>query len=487
MKLQRLYHAAPVGLQNLLVSAYGYYQRHKRYGGNYAALYAQVLEVASATPARIAELQGTKLVAMWRHCCARVPYYRQLLAQLNLGPESIRAVEDLRRLPILGKETLRSRSGEFAADGERPFWMNHTSGSTGTSLTVGLDATTYRLTMAMLAEHEARLGILPGAARATFAGRAVQPPDDPRPPYWRHNRADNQTLFSTLHISDATVPAYIEQLENVQPDEIIGYPSAIYAIAEFCLRHDIRPRISPKAVVTNSETLFDWQRGPIERAFGCRVADYYGTAEGIVFASQCIAGRYHFNPLLAIVEVLDARGEPARSDEPGRLVCTTLTNTVMPLMRYEIGDDASPAKGACPCGSAHPAVASIVGRTDDAVITPEGRTVGRLDHIFKGLDGVRECQIVQDRIDHITLNVVADGSFGSQGRRLLADNLRERVGSGVQIDIVNVESIPRTTRGKFKGVISLVQSTPQNASARQEQLTPAARTAAGKSRPGEGG
>jgi phenylacetate-CoA ligase len=159
----------------------------------------------------------------------------------------------------------------------------------------------------------------------------------------------------------------------------------------------------------------------------------------------------------------------------------------MPLMRYEIGDDASPAKGACPCGSAHPAVASIVGRTDDAVITPEGRTVGRLDHIFKGLDGVRECQIVQDRIDHITLNVVADGSFGSQGRRLLADNLRERVGSGVQIDIVNVESIPRTTRGKFKGVISLVQSTPQNASARQEQLTPAARTAAGKSRPGEGG
>jgi phenylacetate-CoA ligase len=323
-------------------------------------------------------------------------------------------------------------------------------------VSVDLDAYTYRMIMALRAVHEAIHGIQPGDSCATFAGRQLQPPEVNRPPFWRYNRAANQTLFSTLHLSDENMPHYLRQLEKIQPREVIGYPSAIYTLAEYCLRTGARPNVRPAAVITNSETLFEWQRVAIEQVFECRVADYYGVAEGVVFAAQCPAGRYHFNPLLGIVEFLAADGSPAAPNEPARLVCTTLTNSAMPLVRYEVGDQAVMAGDACPCGLVYPAALSIVGRIDDAVITPSGHTVGRLDHIFKGLTGVRECQIVQDRLDQITLKVVRDASFTENSRRTLVENLWARVGRDMQVQFEFVEQIPRTDRGKFKGVVSRI-------------------------------
>jgi phenylacetate-CoA ligase len=371
-----------------------------------------------------------------------------------LTDTSLTAHQRLEKLPVLDKQTLREQRDQFIAERERMYWRNQTSGSTGTSLLVDLNARTYKLIMALLVDHEEQHGIRPGHPRATFAGRVIQPPEHNRPPFWRYNRADNQTLFSTLHLSDENMPHYLRQLEKVQPMEIIGYPSAIYLVAEYCLRHRVTPQIRPAAVVTNSETLFDWQRETIEKAFRCHVADYYGVAEGVVFASQCSAGQYHFNPLLGIVEFLRSDGSIASDGEPARLVCTTLTNTVMPLLRYEVGDEAIRAVGSCPCGLEYPAAQSILGRVDDAVVTRDGRSIGRLDHIFKGLEGVRECQIIQEEVDLIVLKIVRDVSFSQTSEHVLKENLWARLGHEMRVHIDFVERIPRTARGKFKGVVS---------------------------------
>jgi phenylacetate-CoA ligase len=257
-------------------------------------------------------------------------------------------------------------------------------------------------------------------------------------------------------MNDRTLPLYLAELERIQPKEIIGYPSAIYAVAEYCLRRRLPPLVKPRAVVTNSETLWAWQRAAIEKVFGCQVADYYGSAECVAFAGQCEAGSYHFNPHLSIVEIVDGQGRPVGPGESGALVATTLTNDVMPLIRYRIGDDATRSASRCPCGSPWPSASAILGRQDDVIITPDGRPIGRIDHIFKGMTGIRECQVIQETATAVRLDVVPGTGFDAAQRALLVRHLRERIGQEFEIDIRLVREIPRTARGKFRGVISHV-------------------------------
>jgi phenylacetate-CoA ligase len=261
------------------------------------------------------------------------------------------------------------------------------------------------------------------------------------------------TLFSSYHLSDRYLAAYVEQLNRFQPELIDSYPSALHVVARYALTHGL-PLPRPRAIVTSSETLLPDQRADIERAFGCAVRDQYGSAEMVAFIAQCEEGTYHVNPEYGITEV---ESDPARNnaDGSGRLLCTGFLNTAMPLIRYEIGDTAVLEDGACGCGRHFPRVRALMGRIDDYVSTPDGRLVGRLDPVFKGVEGIAESQIVQDSTNHITVYLVpASGSVPAV--TTLRENLQARLGADMAIDMTEVASIPRTRAGKFRAVVSLV-------------------------------
>lgn len=453
---QTVYAAMPVPTQNVLVSTYGYYLRRKRHGPAAAPVRALVSAARSWSAEDVVRYQSAQLVRILTACAARVPYYRDLWRATGVTAAELTHVDHLQLLPVLAKEAVRRQGAAFQDSDLRPYWTNHTSGSTGTPVVVHVNQRTYHLTHALLEEHERSCGIEPSDLRATFAGRMVQPAEDIEPPFWRHNRSQRQLIFSAYHLSPRTLPHYVEELARRQPAELIGYPSAIASVAAHINASGRQGSVRPRVVVTNSETLFAWQRQAIEQAFGCPVRDYYGSAEALVFAPQCVAGAYHFNPLLGIAEIVDEHGRAVLPGQSGRLVCTTLTNDVMPLVRYEIGDAAVRLDGPCSCGSVFHGVREILGRQDDTVFTPDGRAIGRMDHIFKGVTGIRECQIVQDSIDRIRLDVVADDGFDGQQEHLLRENARVRLGGGMQVEISRVREIPRTLSGKFRGVVNNV-------------------------------
>ena len=449
----RLYERAPVVLQNALISAYAWNRRRKRAGGRYRAYVADAAAVWHSSEAAMRDRQLAKLQEIVRHAAERVPFYRDRFAELGVNASTLQSFDDLRRLPVLDKDTVRRHNARFAADNVLGAWTNETSGSTGTPLTVRLSADAYQLTMALLTWHEMDHGIRPGSRYATFAGRLVQPVSDDRPPFWRTNWAERQLLCSAYHLSDKNLPLYLQALESFQPVELIGYPSAIATVASFCRRTGARPRLQLTAIVTNSETLFDWQRDVIEEIFRAPVFDYYGTAEAVAFAGQCTAKRYHPHPLMGFSEVLDDRDQPVAPGRSGRLVATTLCNLAMPLIRYDTGDVVTRSVGACPCGRPGDTWDRVVGRLDDVVVTPDGHEVGRLDHIFKGVTNVREAQIAQTHADRLEIRVVPDPGYSQATGDLLVRNARERVGPKMRIDLVIVAAIPRTSRGKFRGVV----------------------------------
>lgn len=448
---QRLYAHAPIAVQNALISAYAWRRRRKRVGGRYPEMVREAAAVWSADNATTARRQIESLRQMLGHAVEHVPYYRRVL-----GPrltDGIGSIDDLSRLPILTKETVRTHAAELVADGAEAFWTNETSGSTGTPLTVKLSADAYRLTMALLAWHEQDHGIPAGARYATFAGRLVQPVTDDRPPFWRLNWAEQQLLCSAYHLSEKNLPGYIEALERFAPAEIIGYPSAIATFASLCARTGRRPSLPLRAVITNSETLLAWQRDVIEATLGAPVFDYYGTAEAVVFAGQCAAGRYHPHPLMGIAEVVDDAGVPVGPGGTGRLIATTLCNRTMPLIRYEVGDVVVQSEGACVCGRPGETWREVIGRVDDVVVTPDGHHVGRLDHIFKGVTSVREAQIAHVAPAVLEIRVVPGGGYGEDVAALLVDNARSRLGDAMTIRVVTIAAVPRTSRGKFRSVV----------------------------------
>ena len=66
-----------------------------------------------------------------------------------------------------------------------------------------------------------------------------------------------------------------------------------------------------------AEKLYDDQRRDIARAFGCAVANGYGSREGGFIAHQCPAGGLHITAEDIIVEVVDEAGSPLDPGRPG--------------------------------------------------------------------------------------------------------------------------------------------------------------------------
>ena len=360
---------------------------------------------------------------------------------------------------ILEKREVRGRHEEFVSEvaSARKCITVFTSGTTGSPLEVVATKSSVAQNFAFFSGFLRQHGLDPFARSATFAGRLIVPRSQNAPPYWRCNYAMRTWLFSSYHIGLRTIPAYLKQLEKVEPTYIDSYPSSVYAIARYIVENRVKHSVRPIAIVTSSEVLTRRQREIIEEAFKCPVFDQYGSAEMVVFAAQCGSGSYHLHPLYGIAEVVNEQGRTCDPGEPGDLVVTGLINDAMPLIRYRIGDCAALRATPCTCGSTFPALSEVLGREDDYIITPEGNFVGRLDPLFKGLKGLVEAQIVQDSVERIEVLIVPSGEFDEHAQATLIGSLRERVGDRMEIRLRTVEAIPRTANGKFRSVISRVR------------------------------
>ena len=105
------------------------------------------------------------------------------------------------------------------------------------------------------------------------------------------------------------------------------------------------------------------------------------------------------------------------------------------------------------CAAAEP----IDGRSEDYVSTPDGRLVGRLDHIFKEQYEIEEAQIIQRNVDSISVRVVAGDRFSDKHRKNLEREVHARLGTRIHVDIELVETIPREPNGKLRAVKSLIE------------------------------
>lgn len=456
--IERLYFSSPLIVQNLCISLYGYKLYRERYIGKHDEYFHQLLQSQWYSTAELEQLANKRFTAMVDHAVKNVSFYRGLVQKERLSHRETIDLKRLTEFPIVTKEQLREWPNEFIAQNFRTSQLIKisTSGTTGKTLGIFIDYDSRRYGYAFFSRLKEWAGVNSGLPSVTFAGRTILRPDSVKPPFWRYNRVMNNYLFSSYHLSPQNLPYYVDALLNIQPVFIDSYPSSLYIIAKYMQENNLCG-IYPRAIVTSSETLWAHQRDLMEAVFKCQVYDQYGSAEQVVFISQCEKGTYHIHPEFGIVEFLREDGSPAKPGEMARLVCTGFTNLAMPLIRYDIGDTAILSEERCTCGRNFPVIEKLIGRTDDILVTPDGRQIGRLDPVFKGLGSVIEAQICQVALNRVIVRIVPGETFGEVDRKRITEELRKRLGVLVEISIETVLAIPRTSTGKFRGVVSLAK------------------------------
>jgi len=453
-----LYDRAPVVVQNALTTAYGYRRRaatHRRF-------YREALESLRETQwwdeERIIAARDARCSGFMRQAASLSPYWAEEFQKVGLPPDAA-GVESLEMLPVLFKERVcqnidRIVSRPWATGVEKGVPV-HTSGTTGTGLSFVASRECAQWEFAFRDLHRSWGGYRPGDSVATIAGHPVVPIATMTPPFWRRNAASNQTLFSSQHMTRATLPMYLEELRRLKPALIHGFPSSLYIVASFCLESG-ETGIRPKSVFTHSETLLDGHREAIEQAFGCKVFDWYGTTEAAANFVECEHGRMHIKHEYSLVEFLRTDGTHAAAGEYARVVGTAFGNLATPLIRYDTGDMAVLAADSCTCGRPGPIVERILGRQEDIFVTPDGRMVGILDHPFKDARNVVEAQLVQEQPSLVVVRLVRRERYSSADEAMLAEGLRLRLGALVRVVFEYVDHIPREANGKYRFAVSRV-------------------------------
>jgi phenylacetate-CoA ligase len=391
---------------------------------------------------------------MLQRAATRVPFYRQQWEARRRAGDTA-SWQQLRNWPILEKETLRSNPRAFVADDikHRDLIETHTSGSTGTPLTLWNTAESDRAWYALFEERCRNwYGVSRQDRWAILGGQLIAPVASRKPPFWVWNAGLSQLYMSTYHLAPDLIPHYLEALVRYRIRYLLGYSSALHLLAKTALEKPVEG-LKLQVVIANAEPLFDHQRSTITEAFKCPVWETYGMAERVLGASECEHGRLHLWPDSGQVEVLDGT-TPVDRGGVGDLVCTGLVNPAMPLIRYRVGDRGALESNdtACACGRTLPMMKGIEGRSDDMLYTVDGRGIGRLDPVFKSGWPIREAQIVQNALDVFRVRLVPSPGFDDSIQREIATQLRARLGE-VTVEFEVVREIPRGANGKFRSVI----------------------------------
>ncbi len=458
-QLEKIYEKSPSFIQNLMISGYGLKIYRREYGRKFRPTLKEFEERQWWSGDKLRDYQNEKLKALIKHSYENVPYYKNKMNAYGIRPDDIKGVDDLVKIPILTRNDIKINFDALIAGNYKRsrLIMGHTSGTTGSPLEFLYDRHICLIKNVVDWRVKNDAGIKFGDKLALFFGRMVVPISRTKPPFWRSNYVFHHLFFSSFHMSAGNIREYIEQLKSFKPSALEGYPSTIYIIARYLISKNMTFPV--KAVFTSSETLLPVQRETIEKAFACKLFDFYGLAERVAFASECSSHQgHHFNMDFGITEILDGDGNRCSPGQLGRIVATGLHNYGMPLIRYQTSDITSLKKENCSCGREFPLMEDVTTKAEDIITTRDGRLISSsiLTHPFKPMHNVAESQIIQEDRERIRIKLVVLPGYKDADTKYLLNELKKRLGDGMIIEVELVDSIPRTAAGKFRWVISKV-------------------------------
>lgn len=321
------------------------------------------------TAAELREHQLLQLGHLLAHTHATVPFYGAALAAAGYRPGEPLTAETWDRLPILDQAALRAHRDALTSRAIPP---SHGAvrellidrGAASAHIRITETAQLMRLVVFLREQIWHRRDL--SGKRAVLRPDATPEPRGRREEQWGWPvGALYETGPQTVLDRRAALADQVEWLRREAPAYLVGSPADVLALARAF--QALQPTLpSLKAAQVLGGSLGAALRDACRAAWGAPVIHIYRADEVGPLAVQCPEREHlHIQCEQALVEVLDARGKPCGPGEIGRVIATPLNNFAMPLIRYDVGDDAE-VGAPCPCGRGLPVLTRIIGRESPA-------------------------------------------------------------------------------------------------------------------------
>ncbi len=404
-----------------------------------------------------------RLQATVRSVAGRVPFYTEKFAELDVRPDGIRSLADLRRLPFTFNADLRANypDGMLAVPRSEVSRLHTSSGTTGKPKAIyfsGRDVATAGDLMA-------RCLVMTGAGRddvlqnmmtyGLFTGALVM-----------HYGAEKVGMM-VIPAGPGNSERQLLLMQDFGSTLLHVTPSYALYFADFLDQHRVVARrdLKLRKAFIGAEPYTEETRRKIEAALGLDAYNSYGLSEmngpGVAFECERKHGMHLWEDAF-LAEIIDpVTCAPVPDGQPGELVLTTLLREAMPLLRYRTRDITSFIPEPCPCGRTHRRLNRITGRSDDMLIV-RGVNIypQQIERVLMATTGIgRNYLITLDGLDEMTVKVeLAEAGFDGQVENLvrLREKLTERLRAEIlvkpRVDLVQPGALP-VSEGKARRVI----------------------------------
>ena len=411
------------------------------------------------------KLQIRRLQAKLRDVYDKVPFYRRVLQEKGIGPDSVRSLKDLTSLPFTVKSDFRDNYpyGLLAAPRDEVVRLHASSGTTGKPIVVAYT----RNVVALWAEVMAR----------TLTAGGMTYRDVVQNSYGYGLFTGGLGIhYGAERLGAVVIPASVGNtkrqimlMQDLGTTVLTATPSYALIIAETAEEMGVDPRtLGLRIGFFGAEPWSERMRQEIEANLGLAAIDIYGLSEiigpGVSAECEHKCGMHIFEDHF-LAEIIDPETCAVLPDgSEGELVLTTLSKWAMPMIRYRTRDITTLDGEPCGCGRTLRRIRRIGRRSDDMFII-RGVNVfpsqveaallkveGTLPHYQivltrdKGLDNM-EVQV------EVTPEVFSDkvGAL-EEVRRKLGHAIEQVLGIRVHLSLIQPHTIQRS-EGKAKRVI----------------------------------
>ncbi|MEF8982859.1 phenylacetate--CoA ligase family protein [Thiohalorhabdus sp.] len=410
------------------------------------------------SPEALAVQREAKLQALADHCLAQVPFYRERLRAAGIASGADLTLDRLGDLPPLERAEIREHLADLCAVDHRGELIRYTTGgSTGAPLVFYTDLRKEARHNAHKLRYRAWHGVRPGDRQVDFWGSPIELSKQTRFRLWKDRRLLNHRLLSAFDLTEARLDTYIDELRRFRPSLVYGYPTVIHRVALRMGERGIRAEGWPRLVATTAEMLLDHQRAAIAEAFGCPVANEYGSRDAGLVAAECPRGRLHVAAEHVVAEV-----DAPDSEGVGDLLITNLDAYGMPLLRYRVGDRGWLDDGGCDCGLPLPVIGGVAGRSNDFLVGGGGRLVHSLAPIYvlREIPAISQFRLYQRPDRSLEVALVTGRELTSEELDGIRTGLLKALDLDVEVAFAFPEVIAPEASGKYRWVVSEAEAGP---------------------------
>ena len=249
----------------------------------------------------------------------------------------------------------------------------------------------------------------------------------------------------------------LKMMQDMKSTVLTATSSYALLLAEEIAKRGIGDRIHLKKALIGSERWGDKMRQRIADELGVELYDIYGLTEiygpGIGISCEYACGMHYWDDYLYF-EVIDPKtGKNVPDGTYGELVITTLKKEGAPLIRYRTHDLTRIIPGDCKCGSKHPRIDILIGRTDD-MVKVKGVNIfpGQIEDLLAGINGVSsEYQVMIDHLqgkDTLTLffETKLEGAKRKELENTVGSEFKSKIGITIIPKAVSMMELPRSEK-----------------------------------------